>query len=69
MALVTRAIAVVLTETQANNGLVTGRKTMTRTTRSQVGEGSWGGYEAEEFNNWRRRKPAAVATGPLENCT
>jgi len=64
-----RSIALVQAKTQANNGLATGRKTMTRTTRSQVGEGSWDVYEAEEFNIWRRNKPAAMATGPLDNCT
>ena len=54
---------------EANIGLVIKRKTGTRTARSQMGEGSWEGFEAEEFNFWRRSKPAAMAIGQLENCT
>ena len=34
---------------EANNGLVTGRKT-TRRIRSKVGKGSGEAYEADEFN-------------------
>jgi len=44
-----------------NNDLVTGWKTMVRTTQNNMGDGSWEGYEAEEFNIWRPNKPATMA--------
>ena len=46
----------------ANNDVVIGRKMTTGTTGSEVRKGNGEGYEAEEFNMWRRNQVANVAT-------
>lgn len=50
----------------ANNGLVTSGKETMRTTGIKEGKGSEGGYEAGEFDIWRRSKPAFYGEWKLE---
>jgi hypothetical protein len=50
-----------ITDDQANNDLVGGRKKKKRKTRNEVGKGNGKSDEAEEFYTLRRSQPATMA--------